>query len=144
MASDSEFSGTQHRLLDAVLKDPGITKSELQEVLGIGWGTTDYHVRALENQRLIQKIRIAPRVHLFDAQTPEQKMAMMAALRLPMSKAFVDAMRYPVRAQDLVDDTGASRQVVDRHLAHLTRSGVVERRKFRYSISKAYRAWFER
>jgi DNA-binding HxlR family transcriptional regulator len=59
-------------------------------------------------------------------------------LRLDRSNDILSALEFPLRAQDLVGSMDASRKVIDRHLAHLTSGGVLEREGFRYSPSKLY------
>jgi predicted transcriptional regulator len=134
--------GNPDRIMALVSERPGITKSELTQELDLGWGTVDYHLRALLKKKLVQLHKVHPKVHVYDSEIPDDRLAMIAALRLPRSSDIVELLRHPVRAQDLVDDLGASRRVVDRHLLHLARSGVVERDRFRYSLSSVYNRVF--
>jgi predicted transcriptional regulator len=134
-------SGTlnRDRVLDEVITTPGITKTEVMESLEIGWGTVDHHLNKLCRESLLEVYRVNPRAHYFAPDIPIPIRPIFAALRLEHSKRMLGLLEQPLRAQDLVNEMGESRKVVDRHLAHLTRSGAVERNHFSYTVSKFYR-----
>lgn len=134
-------SGTlnRDRVLEEVITSPGITKTEVMENLELGWGTVDHHLNKLCNDSLVEVYRVNPRAHYFAYAVPIRIRPIFAALRLEHSERMLGLLHNPLRAQDLVNELGQSRKVVDRHLAHLTRSGAVERNHFSYTVSKFYR-----
>jgi predicted transcriptional regulator len=113
--------GNPDRIMALVAVAPGITKSELTEELDLGWGTVDYHLRTLLNKKLVQLYKVHPKVHVYDSEIPEDRLAMIAALRLPRSSDIADLLRHPVRAQDLVEDLGESTKKPILNLINLRR-----------------------
>lgn len=137
-------SGTinRDRVLIEVNDNPGITKTEVMENLDIGWGTVDHHLNKLCRDQLLETYRVNPRTHYFSPDIPVPMRPVFAALRLDHSERMMELLESPRRAQDLVNEMGESRKVIDRHLSHLTKSGAVERNHFSYRVSKFYKRFW--
>lgn len=132
----------RERIISIVDSAPGITKSELKDELDLSWGTVDHHLHLLGERRDLKFHRVYPRLHLFSHEVPDHALPLFAALRLERSQEIVSQLESPLRAKDLVDSMSVSRKVIDRHLSHLHKGGVLERDGFRYSPSKLYKRFF--
>lgn len=58
---------TRQRILDAIQEQPGLNKLQVQQELGIGWGTTIYNLEVLADQGLVRFVQDRGHVRIFDA-----------------------------------------------------------------------------
>ncbi len=122
--------GTRERLVGLIEVMPGVHLRLAQRVLGVGIGTTVYHVRALLQERRIREEREGRYLRLY----------MMAAgkgnVSEELAKAFWKLMSSaerirralvsgPLRLVDVARRAGVSKQLAHYHLGRLVSAEVV-------------------
>lgn len=85
--------GARATIVFKVEEDPGITSAELSEDLGIPYNTVDYHVRRLQQERLIAQLVQGKRKHLYTAQVPPADRPRLAALRNANTVRLLEEIR---------------------------------------------------
>ena len=114
-------------MLSAIARNPGIHKSELRRLLGLGWGTVAYHIHALQGKGRIKVLSQGREVRLFPTGVSPQQMAWLCASRNPVHASILDrlAQKPGVRASELGATLGISANNVRRHLGAMGESGIV-------------------
>jgi predicted transcriptional regulator len=115
------------RILETVVADPGINKSELSRQLDVAWGTVCYHVAALVRDGLVASEAAGRERSLFPPGIDPRLRPALAATREPEAKRVLQALRAVRQANlfELAETTQLSRKVVRRHLASLMMAGLV-------------------
>ncbi len=129
MNSTERGDETRRRMLDFIHDNPGASKLELQDAVGMGWGTMIYNVDVLENLGRIQTYKDRGHVRLFDVDLSEEEVQFFCALRSKHSETIVARLSDEgrVQAYEVADDLGVSRKVIRRTMANMQRHGLLER-----------------
>ena len=114
-------------MLSAIARNPGIHKSELRRLLGLGWGTVAYHIHSLQGKGRIKVLSQGREVRLFPTGVSPHQMAWLCAARNPVHASILDrlAQKPGVRASELGAALGISANNVRRHLGAMGESGIV-------------------
>ncbi|MEA3189604.1 MAG: hypothetical protein QOD77_186 [Thermoplasmata archaeon] len=123
---------TRQRILDAVTSRPGLHLKELQELVGVAWGTLVHHVRRLEGTGHLVSVRQGPRKLLYAANTPESRAREdLAALRngTALRIATAVAAKPGIRHNAVCAELDLQPAAVSKHLAKLAQAGLVDAAK---------------
>jgi predicted transcriptional regulator len=116
------------RMFDAIEHNPGITIKEITDVCGVGWGTAVYHLKRLEDERLVtsQRHRQFRRYYKNGGLAREEKHA-VAELKHDTAKALAKAvMEHPGSAQkDLCAQLGISAPLAHKYLGRMAKANLV-------------------
>ena len=132
---DRNGPATRQEILNAVRHHPGLTKSQLCRVLALSWGTISHHVKRLEEEGLLARIRVRHRLRCFlrPVGPLAQNPLAYEPLLVPILQTVADTPGIGIR--DLVTSVEASRHTIRRHLDLLIASGLVAQ-------TRAYRPQF--
>jgi predicted transcriptional regulator len=83
----------RRQVLLALAGEPGCTKSELVECLGIPWGTLSHHLRRLESERRVVKRKIFGATRWYVWGTTSFEMELHPLLREPNVHLLVQGVR---------------------------------------------------
>lgn len=123
---------TRQRILDGVTSRPGMHLKELQELVGVAWGTLVHHVRRLEGTGHLVSVRQGPRKLLYAANTPESRAREdLAALRngTALRIATTVATKPGIRHNAVCAELDLQPAAVSKHLAKLAQAGLVDAAK---------------
>ncbi len=118
----------QKQIIDAIAAHPGITKTQLQETLGLASGTTSHHLRMLRRNGRIETVRVGRCLHLTVADFNE-RLNGSQALAVPLARHIVGAIMkaaFPTGPADLSRTVGASPRRVQGQLAYLVEAGLLQ------------------
>jgi DNA-binding transcriptional ArsR family regulator len=142
LATSARPDGPKSRqmILEAVLSHPGINRSQVCRLTGLGWGNVAHHVRTMKRDGELQVMRIGRAEHHFAPETRVHVLPILAVLAEDGPLEVLASMqpRAGHRIQELAEALGQSRKTVRRHLRALTSLGLVtESRHYRplYFIS---------
>ena len=122
---------TRDRIETAVRELPGITPTQLCEVLELGWGTVNHHLNVLERVQERIHTRKAGRNRRIYIGSPSVTDTMwLAQLQDDVCTALLSCLRDEpeMRLTELADAASVSRKVARRHLSILDGQGVVSSR----------------
>lgn len=124
--SDPLDNAVRKRVYDAVLRLPGAYVVELAEATDVSRSTVRYHVRILEEERLVvgQKIRGRQRMFPADDESPELTAALADDATAPVLDAV--ARLEPASVSTLAADLDRATSTVSYHLSRLEDAGLVE------------------
>lgn len=129
----------RRRIFEFVRTRPGAHVSQVSETLGLGWGTTVYHLQRLRDASLLSARTIGNQLCHFvngDAHSPDEQRA-LAATKAPKVQAIVGflKLRGPSTQHVIAAELGMSSALVSWHAKRLEALGVVERaRRGRESV----------
>ncbi|MES2153854.1 MAG: ArsR family transcriptional regulator [bacterium] len=115
----------RNRIEDTVRRSPGVTKSELARLLGLGWGTISHHLAFLESQGIVAAFPVGKGVRLYPAGRPEARLLAVLSDGPGAALTALLAHRPGQTLSDLSRGLGISRKIVRRHLGQLGREGLV-------------------
>lgn len=126
--SDPLEHATRAELLDTISSDPGQSVTAVARDVDVPVSTARYHVRVLEREALIDRLRIDGSARLYPAGF-EDDPELAAALTAP--GAVVDAVRTaePVSVTELAARADLAPSTASYHVDRLTEAGVFEREK---------------
>ena len=117
---------TRARIKRAIRVYPGITKSELCRVTGLGWGTISHHVRRLAAGGEILAGRRGHRLFFYPPNLASRFMFQVRLLRQPTPARIIDALRErPRTAAALSADLSLARSTIRRYLLEMEAEGLV-------------------
>jgi DNA-binding transcriptional ArsR family regulator len=121
----------RRRIYDFVQTMPGAHVSQVCNAMGLGWGTTVYHLNRLREGQLLTVKRAGNQVcHFINGGTHSaDEQRMLLATKTPKAQAIVDflALRGPSTQARIADDLGMSSALVSWHAKRLEDMGVVQR-----------------
>lgn len=123
---------TRARIMDTVAANPGLTMLQLQDRLGVAWGTVNHHVRKLADLGHLVSVRQGPRRLLYAADTAEAKARQeLALLNVPTARRIALAVqeRPGVRQTDLCASLSLNKPSASKHLARFEAAGLIEVRR---------------
>lgn len=145
MAEDGRMKGyaerngplTRDEIVNALRLEPGLTKTQMCQLLDLSWGTISHHVRLLEAAGRIERRTLRRRTRWFAQGTPAARIATSPiihdALAVPILQAIVDNPGIAIR--HLAASMSVDRRAIRRHLDLLIDSGLVAQ-------TRAYRPQF--
>lgn len=118
---------TRSRISALIAKSPGLTRSELCQMMDLGWGTVSYHAAALLDEgSIVQRgVRWSRRLYPPDVTGPMRDW--INALREDGEVLAVLAQHDALGVCELADLLGRDRKTLRRHLEHLGELGLVHR-----------------
>ncbi|HEV8360219.1 MAG TPA: winged helix-turn-helix transcriptional regulator [Candidatus Thermoplasmatota archaeon] len=121
----------RRRIYDFVQAMPGAHVSQVCSAMGLGWGTTVYHLNRLRDGQLLSARRVGNQLCHFvngSAHTPDEQ-RVLAATKAPKAQAIVDylKLRGPSTQHAIAAELGMSSALVSWHAKRLEELGVVER-----------------
>lgn len=112
----------------AVRENPGIHKSELCRVTGLGWGTVGYQLGRLRASGRISGLSVNGRFVVFPSTIQLSDGLAIQALRRPPARiALTELQGAPRGLTELAKEGDVSRKVMRRHLRSLVDAGLVTR-----------------
>jgi DNA-binding transcriptional ArsR family regulator len=122
---------TRQRIFDFVQQRPGAHVSQISQAMGIGWGTTVYHLQRLREGQLLNARAVGNQLcHFVNGSSlgPAEQTA-LAATKAPKAQAMVDylKLRGPTAQHALAHELGMSTALVSWHAKRLEDLGVVAR-----------------
>jgi predicted transcriptional regulator len=122
--------GTREQVLDLVMHEGGLHRTEICRQLERGWGTIGHHLYHLNRDGKIELERQGRELWAFDPHLSSQDRDWLVALQKPGRSDVLAALEGHERAtiSQLSDELEYSRKVVRTHLSHLMAAGAVERR----------------
>lgn len=126
---DRPHGSTRRELWEHISENPGLSKSELARLAGLGWGTVVYHLDRLSEKGQVEFHEDRGRVRVFPAGLPDQEQRWLSALNDDLSTHIIREIKQEqaARTYRLAASLGTSRKVIRRHLANLEEAGVVRR-----------------
>lgn len=120
----------RERILECVLMQPGLSKSELQRDLGLGWGTIHHHLGHLESLGQVVSRPHRGQRHVFPAGVAPVMQRLLAEMRDPQKAALTELLQEVetlscAEAANLLD---LPFKAVQRRLADLAKQGILVRR----------------
>lgn len=118
---------TRDEVVNALRREPGLTKTQLCRLLDLSWGTISHHVRLLEAGGIIERRTLRRRARFFLRGTPAETIATSPiahdALAAPILQAVVENPGIGIR--HLAATMSVDRRAIRRHLDLLIDSGLV-------------------
>jgi predicted transcriptional regulator len=122
-------NGVRQRVHDTIVANPGITIKEVAGVCAIGWGTTVYHLKRLEAERLIvsERNRQFSRYFKNGGGIVNETKAAYGELKNPVTERLAHSIvASPGRCQkDLCAAVGISAPLAHKFLSRLAQAGLV-------------------
>jgi predicted transcriptional regulator len=119
---------TREEILNLLRTCPGLTKTEVRQRLGLGWGTIHYHLRVLAQQRLVVERRQWGWTRIYSAEVAGE-IRLMPLLRMNLAQDIMETVRRnpDIGVQAISSRLGVSRKVVRRVLQNLVDAQMLER-----------------
>lgn len=129
LAAARDGPATSRRVLAAVKAEPGVSKKQLSERLGLSWRTVDHHVRRHVAEGRIATNNDGWQHQLFPADTAVAERPWLRHFHAEDSRGFLEALRdgAALNAATLGARFGMSRKAVLTRLNHLRADGIVEK-----------------
>lgn len=118
------------RVFRTVRDRPGLSVTEIQAALGLGWGTTVYHLDRLERNGYVTSTRAGLARRYFAAGAlPSERREGLATLKRPQLALLASRiLQTPGLPQgEIAADLGLSKSAAAKQLAELERAGLVTR-----------------
>ncbi len=133
-------------MLQRVCKRPGMTKSELQRELDIGWGTVHHHLRRLESTGRVVTLSYRGQRHLFPAGLREEDQRLLVEARDATKAALLEMIAElgTVSCAEAADLLRQPFKSVQRRLTDLATQGFLHRDgtyRPRYSLNIQTPRW---
>ncbi len=141
-------ASTRDRILEAIRAQPGLHKSALCSLLGLAWGTVDYHLRVLVREGRIALWPAGRETRCFPGGLHARHRALLAALADARGSRIALLLRH-VPGQgvgEIGERLGLSAKVVRRRLLRMVEDGMLEREgthRPRYSFGSGAVGLFE-
>ncbi len=117
-------NATRQQVIEFLIRNPGVTYSQLRDELGLQNGTAMYHLRVLEREELIRARRRGGRVLLYIRGSVADREAPPSATAEEMVEAALE--QQPGATQALIAEvSGLSQSRVSRALTELLEDGTV-------------------
>ncbi|PKK85846.1 MAG: hypothetical protein CVT48_03675 [Thermoplasmata archaeon HGW-Thermoplasmata-1] len=130
---DFENRRTIYELLK---KNPGLSQSEVQKIIGVGWGTVRHHLAVLEREGYIKFAVCSRKKKCFPCDIPPAERKRMCVLSDTANRDIVEIIRgnLGITQSGIVAATEFSQSTISCHLRELESAGIVRReRKGRWS-----------
>lgn len=127
---DSTAGDTRETIAGYLATTPGAHFSKVRDDLGLGTGETQYHLRRLRENGVIESRRDGDYRRFFPArQFDETEQVALGYLRRETPRGMVMALleNSEATASDLASTLGVSRPTVSKHAAELERAGLLSR-----------------
>jgi predicted transcriptional regulator len=124
-------NASRQRLREAIRSAPGSSLSELSQRVGLGWGTTVYHLNRMERVGLVASADVGRRRAFFLKETAP-KLQDLASLRINgAQERLLEALRGQPGAsqQELAKAAGIGAPLAHRYLRRLEETGLVRSTK---------------
>lgn len=118
---------SRQRLRDAIRSSPGVSLSELCEKVGLGWGTTVYHLNRMEGAGLIASDEVGRRRAFFLTEHGPRVRDMARLMANAAQMRLLQALRgrRNPSQQELAAAAGLSLSLAHRYLKQLEQAGLV-------------------
>lgn len=128
---------TRDEIVNALHREPGLTKTQLCQLLDLSWGTISHHVRLLEADGIVERRILRHRARLFTRGTPADKIAASPVVHDPLAAPILQAVvtNPGIGIRHLAARMSVDRRAIRRHLDLLIDSGLVAQ-------TRAYRPQF--
>ncbi len=127
---DMDRSEVRQRLLDVIMRDPGIAMREAAGKTGCGWGTVVYHVSVLQKLGYIEVKRVGLRQCLFENHGRYGRVEKLARGLIRQSSVHQLLLaldtQQGITQQGLAERSGLSQPQVSRLLTQLREAGLIE------------------
>lgn len=129
-AEDVLGNASRAAVYSFIQANPGAHPSAIGQAVGIGWGTTVYHLGRLEERGLVSATkRGTMKCYFASGTTPVADRAEVVALKHPTAAAIADFVRaHPqARQKDVAEALGLSAALVSWHVGRLETAGVLSK-----------------
>ncbi|MHB8634614.1 MAG: winged helix-turn-helix transcriptional regulator [Thermoplasmatota archaeon] len=126
--------------MEALRRNPGMSKRALAAAVGLSWATTTYHLDRLAKAGAVELVRFGRRdIQCFPAGVPHSHRRLLAALREQRAALVLAALtERDVGVRELAMRLGLSESATRRRLQSLCKDGIVVRQgvlRPRFSLS---------
>lgn len=125
----------RERIWQAIEENPGINLSKLRNLMELGWGTTVYHVRLMEDRKLVTSVVQNGKRHFFINANGTHNADLREAVasitgRTTTQKIVSSILADPGRSQrEIAQQLGLSDRVVTHHMGKLRKQRLIETRR---------------
>lgn len=122
--------------MEYIADHPGANKLEVQDGVGLGWGTTLYNLAILEEEGKLQMRSDRGHVRLFEAGMPAEQVRFYCGMLNAHSEQIVAQIdeHGNTQAMQIAKQLGLSQKVIRRTLIHMHGHGILERQGVRRVI----------
>lgn len=122
----------RQRIYDFIRERPGAHVSQVSGTMGLGWGTTVYHLGRMRDGQLLTARRVGNQLCHFvngGAHHTAQEQTMLAVAKAPKANAILDylKLRGPSAQNEIARELGMSSALVSWYARRLEEMGVVHR-----------------
>lgn len=120
---------TRRRIEEFIRANPGVNKLDLQQSVGIGWGTAIYNVDVLKRRGEIKAVKDRGHVRLFDSNLSDEEVKFFCAMKDAHAENIIGKLDETgrVQAYDVADELGVSRKAIRRTMLNMNKAGMLHR-----------------
>lgn len=127
----------RQQVYDLVQAEPGMHFMDLCERLPFGASTLNYHLRVLERNDFVHRVKDGRYVRFFDRRTGDfagERKTAVSALRNDTTAAIADCILHNpgIAQRDLAEAFGIAPSTVSWHVERLQKSGLVDKQRDRH------------